>query len=236
MLEKALDVLFILHADHELNCSTAAMRHIASSQVDPYSACAGAACALYGPLHGGANEAVLRMLERIGTKDRVPAFIEGVKQRKEKLMGFGHRVYRSYDPRAKVIRRIAEEVFAVTGKEPLIEVALALEKAALNDEFFKKRSLFPNVDFFTGIIYKAIGFPTDFFPVLFAIPRMVGWLAHWSESIQDKEGKIWRPRQMYTGAALREYVPINSRQAVAGQGTRLDSIDSVHGKRIRSRM
>ncbi|RHZ83066.1 hypothetical protein Glove_99g185 [Diversispora epigaea] len=212
-LSKALDILFILHADHELNCSTAAMRHIGSSLVDPYSAVAGAAAALYGPLHGGANEAVLRMLEEIGSIDKVPLFLEQVKDRKRKLFGFGHRVYKNYDPRAKIIRKIAYEVFEVCGQEPLIDVAIELEKIALQDEYFVKRKLYPNVDFYSGLIYKAMGFPTDMFPVLFAIPRIAGWLAHWKESLEDKESKIWRPRQVYVGPSVRSYVPLELRDA-----------------------
>ncbi|KAJ3252808.1 hypothetical protein HK103_001142 [Boothiomyces macroporosus] len=210
-LVKALDVLFILHADHELNCSTAAMRHIGSSLVDPYSAVAGAASALYGPLHGGANEAVLRMLEEIGTVAKVGEFVEQVKQRKRKLMGFGHRVYKNYDPRAKIIRKIAFEVFEVVGKEPLVEVAVELERIALSDEYFIQKKLYPNVDFYSGLIYKAMGFPTDFFPVLFAIPRVSGWIAHWKEELDDPKAKIWRPRQVYTGEGKREYIPIQQR-------------------------
>jgi citrate synthase len=213
VLAKALDVMFILHADHEMNCSTAAMRHIGSSRVDPYSAVAGAAAALYGPLHGGANEAVLHMLEDIESVDAIPAFLEKVKEKKKKLMGFGHRVYHNYDPRAKIIRKIAYEVFEVCGKEPLIEVAVALEQAALSDDYFIKRKLYPNVDFYSGLIYKAMGFPTDFFPVLFAIPRVAGWLAHWRESMQEESPKIWRPRQVYTGYSTRSYVPMDSRQS-----------------------
>jgi len=211
VLVRALDVLFILHADHELNCSTAAMRHLASSGVDPYTAVAGAAGALYGPLHGGANEAVLRMLEKIGDVSKVSAFIEDVKTKKVKLMGFGHRVYKNYDPRAKIIQKIAHEVFEVVGDEPLIDVAIALEKAALSDEYFIKRKLYPNVDFYSGIIYKAMGFPTDMFPVLFAIPRTVGWLAHWVEFLDDPENKIARPKQIYKGEGIREYVSIEDR-------------------------
>jgi len=211
-LAKALDVLFILHADHELNCSTAAMRHIGSSLVDPYSAVAGASAALYGPLHGGANEAVLRMLEEIGSVDKVPGFLEEVKQRKRKLFGFGHRVYKNYDPRAKIIRNIAYEVFDVCGRESLIDVAVVLEKAALEDEYFVKRKLYPNVDFYSGLIYKAMGFPTDMFPVLFAIPRIAGWLAHWKESLEGKDSKIWRPRQVYVGPSVRSYIPLEHRE------------------------
>jgi citrate synthase len=210
-LARALDILFILHADHELNCSTAAMRHIGSSLVDPYSAIAGAAAALYGPLHGGANEAVVRMLESIGTVDAIPAFIEAVKRRKKKLMGFGHRIYKNFDPRAKIIRTLAYEVFEVCGKEPLIDVAVELERCALEDEYFVKRKLYPNVDFYSGLIYKAMGFPLDFFPVLFAIPRVAGWLAHWVESLQDADNKIWRPRQLYVGNDRRPFVPLEQR-------------------------
>lgn len=210
-LSRALDILFTLHADHELNCSTAAMRHLASSGVDVYTCVAGAVGALYGPKHGGANEAVLRMLEEIGSVDNIPDFVEGVKKKTRRLMGFGHRVYKSYDPRATIIRTIAEDVFKVLGKEPLIEVAVALEQHALNDPYFKKRNLYPNVDFFSGLIYKAMGFPTDFFPVLFAIPRTVGWLSHWNEFLDDKENKIVRPRQVYLGAKGVDYQPVNGR-------------------------
>ncbi|CAG8585474.1 16385_t:CDS:2, partial [Dentiscutata heterogama] len=203
-LARALDVLFILHA--------AAMRHIGSSLVDPYSAISGAAAALYGPLHGGANEAVLRMLEQIGSLDKIPTFLQEVKERKRKLFGFGHRIYKNYDPRAKIIRKIAYEVFDVCGREPLIDVAIGLEKAALEDDYFIKRKLYPNVDFYSGLIYKAMGFPTDMFPVLFAIPRIAGWLAHWKESLEDKESKIWRPRQVYVGPSVRSYVPLDLRE------------------------
>eukprot|EP01111_Echinosteliopsis_oligospora_P004147 TRINITY_DN1656_c0_g1_i1.p1 TRINITY_DN1656_c0_g1~~TRINITY_DN1656_c0_g1_i1.p1 ORF type:complete len:496 (-),score=153.27 TRINITY_DN1656_c0_g1_i1:70-1557(-) len=211
VLARALEIMFILHADHELNCSTAAMRHISSSVADPYTAVAGAAGALYGPLHGGANEAVLHMLEEIGTVDNVAAFIEGVKGRKKKLMGFGHRIYKNYDPRAKIIRRTAYEVFEVLGQEPLIEVASKLEKAALEDEYFISRKLYPNVDFYSGLIYKAMGFPKDMFPVLFTIPRAVGWMAHWIEHQEDPETKIYRPRQVYLGSDERPYVPMEAR-------------------------
>eukprot|EP01117_Protostelium_nocturnum_P019151 TRINITY_DN821_c0_g1_i1.p1 TRINITY_DN821_c0_g1~~TRINITY_DN821_c0_g1_i1.p1 ORF type:complete len:507 (-),score=180.22 TRINITY_DN821_c0_g1_i1:109-1596(-) len=211
-LVHALDVLFILHADHEMNCSTAAVRHVASAGTDPYTAISAAASALYGPLHGGANEAVLRMLEEIGTVDKIPQFIEDVKNRKKKLMGFGHRVYKNYDPRAKIIRRIAYEVFDVVGREPLIEVATALEQIALKDEYFVSRKLYPNVDFYSGLIYKAMGFPTDMFPVLFAIPRTVGWLAHWLELQDDPELRIVRPKQVYVGEETRDYVPMASRK------------------------
>lgn len=210
-LAKALDVLFILHADHELNCSTSAMRHLTSSGVDVYTSISASVGALYGPRHGGANEAVLRMLESIGSKDNIPNFIERVKRREVKLMGFGHRVYKNYDPRARIVRKIAKRVFDITGREPLIDVAEALEKAALEDEFFKKRNLYPNVDFYSGLIYKAMGFPTDFFPVLFAIPRTVGWLSHWNEFLDDPENRIVRPRQVYKGEGTRDYVPIEQR-------------------------
>jgi citrate synthase len=213
VLVKALDVLFILHADHEFNCSTSAMRHITSSLADPYTAIAGAAGALYGPLHGGANEAVLRMLEDIGSVENIDQFLEDVRNKKKKLMGFGHRVYKSYDPRAKIIRKVAYEVFDVCGKEPLIDLATALEKRALEDPYFLERNLFPNVDFYTGVIYKAMGFPTDMFPVLFCIPRAVGWLAHWIEQLDDPENKIVRPRQLYTGPETREYEALLNRPA-----------------------
>ncbi|CAG8511020.1 15068_t:CDS:10 [Funneliformis mosseae] len=225
-LSKALDVLFILHADHELNCSTAAMRHIGSSLVDPYSAISGASAALYGPLHGGANEAVLRMLEEIGSADKVPGFLEEVKQRRRKLFGFGHRVYKNYDPRAKIIRNIAYEVFDVCGRESLIDVAVELEKAALEDEYFVKRKLYPNVDFYSGLIYKAMGFPTDMFPVLFAIPRVAGWLAHWKESLEDKESKIWRPRQVYVGESVRSYIPLEHREG-KGKGDDVSKVSDI---------
>ncbi|PKA54600.1 Citrate synthase, glyoxysomal [Apostasia shenzhenica] len=210
-LARAIDVLFILHADHEMNCSTAAARHLASSGVDVYTALAGAVGALYGPLHGGANEAVLKMLSEIGSVDNIPAFIEGVKNRKRKMSGFGHRVYKNYDPRAKVIRKLAEEVFSVVGQDPLIEVAVALEKAALSDEYFIRRKLYPNVDFYSGLIYRAMGFPTEFFPVLFAIPRMAGYLSHWRESLDDPDTKFIRPQQVYTGFWLRHYQPLDER-------------------------
>ena len=214
VLERALDVLFILHADHEQNCSTSAIRTVGSSLVDPYSAVAAAAAALYGPLHGGANEAVLRMLKQIGSVKNVPSFIEEVKGGEgSRLMGFGHRVYKNYDPRAKVIKKLADDVFQVTGKNPLLDIALELEKIALNDEYFIKRKLYPNVDFYSGLIYQAIGFPLDMFPVLFAIPRTVGWLSQWEEMLNDSEQKIARPRQIYTGYDERKYVPIERREA-----------------------
>src|SRR4249920_3101196 len=208
-LERALEVLFILHADHEQNCSTSAMRGIGSSHVDPYSAMAGAVAALYGPLHGGANEAVLRMLHEIGSKSRVPDFIKEVKGSggEVRLMGFGHRVYKNYDPRAKIIKRMADQVFEVTGRNPLLDIALELERIALEDEYFVKRKLYPNVDFYSGLIYQAMGFPVDLFPVLFAIPRTSGWLAQWKEMRQDKEQKIARPRQIYVGEVQRGFRP-----------------------------
>ena len=214
VLERALDVLFILHADHEQNCSTATMRNIGSSHVDPYCALAGAAAALYGPLHGGANEAVLRMLNEIGSVGKVPDFIKKMKsgEGKERLMGFGHRVYKSYDPRAKVIKRIADLVFTVTGKNPLLEIALELERIALEDDYFVSRKLYPNVDFYSGLIYQAMGFPVEMFPVLFAIPRTAGWMAQWEEMLLDPEQKIARPRQIYTGSPKRDYVPRDQRR------------------------
>src|SRR3989442_8415358 len=213
VLARALDVLFILHADHEQNCSTTTMRTIGSSHADPYSSLAGAAAALYGPLHGGANEAVLRMLSEIGSVARVPEFITRVKSGdgNVRLMGFGHRVYKSYDPRAKVIKKIADLVFAVTGKNPLLEIALELERIALQDDYFVTRKLYPNVDFYSGLIYQAMGFPTEMFPVLFAIPRTAGWVAQWEEMLLDSEQKIARPRQIYTGPVKRDYVPRDKR-------------------------
>ena len=212
VLEHALDVLFILHADHEQNCSTNAIRSIGSSRVDPYSALAGAAAALYGPLHGGANEAVLRMLTEIGSTANIPGFIERVKHGEGRLMGFGHRVYKNYDPRAKIIKQVADEVFEVTGRNPLLDIALELEHIALEDEYFVKRKLYPNVDFYSGIIYQAMGLPVDMFPVLFAIPRTSGWLAQWLELLEDPEQKIARPRQVYTGPDVRDYVPADQRE------------------------
>jgi len=211
VLERAMDVLFILHADHEQNCSTAVMRAIGSSHADPYSAMAGAAAALYGPLHGGANEQVLRMLREIGDKSKVPAYIERVKRGEVKLMGFGHRVYKNYDPRAKYIKQTADQVFEVTGKNPLIDLALELERIALQDDYFVTRKLYPNVDFYSGIIYEAMKFPVAMFPVLFAIGRTPGWLAQWQEMLLDKEQKIARPRQDYVGAGERAYVPVAKR-------------------------
>jgi citrate synthase len=203
VLEHALDVLFTLHADHEQNCSTTAMRAVGSSRVDPYSAAAAATAALYGPLHGGANEQVLRMLNEIGSVDRVPAYLERVKQGELKLMGFGHRVYKNYDPRARIIKQVAENVFKVTGLNPLLEIALELERIALEDDYFISHKLYPNVDFYSGIIYEAMGFPTEMFPVLFAIGRMPGWLAQWEENLTDPEQRIARPRQIYVGPGER---------------------------------
>ena len=210
-LERAIDVLFILHADHEQNCSTSAMRGVGSSQVDPYSAIAAATAALYGPLHGGANEAVIRMLMEIGSKDKVPEYIKRVKAGDFRLMGFGHRIYKNYDPRAKIVREVANEVFEVTGPNPLLDIALELERIALADDYFVSKKLYPNVDFYSGIIYQAMGFPMDMFPVLFAIPRTSGWLAQWIEMLQDDEQKIARPRQIYLGPEKRDYVPVSER-------------------------
>ncbi|MFD1859662.1 citrate synthase [Aeromicrobium camelliae] len=210
-LSKALEVLFILHADHEQNCSTNAVRSVGSSQVDPYSAVSAGIAALYGPLHGGANEAVLRMLKRIKTKDNVPAFIEGVKNGDERLMGFGHRVYKNYDPRAKIIKKATEDVFEVTGVNPLLEVAQELEKIALEDEYFVSRKLYPNVDFYSGLIYEALQFPPEMFTVLFAIPRTAGWLAQWLELVDDPEQKIARPKQIYTGERQLDFIPAAQR-------------------------
>jgi citrate synthase len=211
VLERALDILFILHADHEQNCSTTAMRVIGSSRADPYSALAGAMAALYGPLHGGANEAVLRMLTRIGSVKNIPEFIEGVKRKEQRLMGFGHRIYKAYDPRASIIKRTADEVFEVTGRNPLLDIALELERIALEEDYFIERNLYPNVDFYSGIIYQSMGFPVEMFPVLFAIPRAAGWLAHWEEMITDKEQRIARPLQVFTGPDVRDFVPISDR-------------------------
>lgn len=210
-LERALEVLFILHADHEQNCGTNAMRSVGSSNVDPYSAMAAAAAALYGPLHGGANEAVLNMLNTIGSVKNIPAYVEKVKNREVRLMGFGHRVYKNYDPRATIIKQVADEVFDVTGRNPLLDIALELERIALEDEFFVERKLYPNVDFYSGIIYQAMGLPTSMFPVMFAIPRASGWLAQWLEFRNDSEQAIARPRQIYLGADTRDYVPMIAR-------------------------
>jgi citrate synthase len=207
-----MDVLFILHADHEQNCGTTAMRVIGSSDADPYSSVAGAASALYGPKHGGANEGVVRMLTEIGAMDNVEAFIKEVKGGSGgRLMGFGHRVYKNYDPRATIIKQTAYQVFEVTGKNPLLDIALKLEEVALNDDYFVSRKLYPNVDFYSGLIYQALGFPVDMFTVLFAIPRTAGWLAHWQEMLSDKDQKISRPRQWYTGLPERDYLDIAKR-------------------------
>ncbi len=211
VLARAMDMLFILHADHEQNCGTTAMRVVSSANTDPFSSTAAAAAALYGPLHGGANEAVVHMLQDIGSLDNVPAFIESVKRGEGRLMGFGHRVYKNFDPRARIIKDTAYEVFKVTGKNPLLDIALKLEETALKDEYFVSRKLYPNVDFYSGLIYQALGFPVEMFTVLFAIPRTVGWLAHMSELLNDKDQKISRPRQWYTGADERNYIPITKR-------------------------
>ena len=210
-LTRALDTLFILHADHEQNCSTNAVRGIGSSQVDPYSAVAGGVAALYGPLHGGANEAVLRMLDRIERVDNIPGFLEGVKEGNERLMGFGHRVYKNYDPRARIIKKNVDEVLEVTGKSTKLHIAVELEKRALDDDYFTSRKLYPNVDFYSGLIYEALQIPTGMFTVIFAIPRTSGWIAQWLEMVDDKEQKIARPRQIYAGARERQYVPLDER-------------------------
>ncbi len=212
VLERALDVLFILHADHEQNCSTNAMRGVGSAQSDPYSSVAAAAAALYGPLHGGANEAVLRMLMSIGSKNRVPEFIKKVKGGEGRLMGFGHRVYKNYDPRAKIIKEVADQVFDVKGRNPLLDIALELERIALQDDYFIKRKLYPNVDFYSGLIYQSMGLPMDMFPVLFAIPRTSGWIAQWEEMLNDADQKLARPKQIYLGPAPRDYVPMDQRK------------------------
>jgi len=212
VLERALDVLFILHADHEQNCSTNAMRGVGSSQSDPYSSVAAAAAALYGPLHGGANEAVLRMLMAIGSKDKVPEFIKKVKGGEGRLMGFGHRVYKNYDPRATIIKQIADQVFEIKGRNPLLDIALELERIALEDGYFIQRKLYPNVDFYSGLIYQSMGLPMDMFPVLFAIPRTSGWIAQWAEMLTDADQKLARPKQLYLGAETRDYVPMEKRK------------------------
>jgi len=214
---RAIDVLFILHAEHELNCSTAAIRHMTSSQSDVYTSLAGAVTALYGPRHGGANEAVLRMLEQIGDVKNIPAFIQGVKDKKKVLMGFGHRVYKNHDPRAKIVRQIAEDVFQVVGRESMIDIAMELEKIALTDKYFIDRKLYPNVDFYSGVIYKALGIPTEMFTIMFALPRLAGWLAHWDEFVEDPENKIVRPRQIYKGYTKRDYVAEDSRKQLIDQ-------------------
>ena len=211
LLERALDVLFILHADHEQNCSTSTMRAVGSSKADPYSAVSAAAAALSGPLHGGANEAVLRMLKQIGSVDKVPEIIRKVKAGEQRLMGFGHRVYKSYDPRARAIKTLADQVFELTGRNPLLDIALELERIALEDDYFINRRLYPNVDFYSGLLYEAMGFPTTMFTVLFAIPRTAGWLAQWNELVKDPDQRIARPRQIYVGPGVRQYVPIESR-------------------------
>jgi citrate synthase len=210
-LARALDVLFILHADHEQNASTSAVRSVGSTQVDPYTAVAAGVAALYGPLHGGANEAALRMLERIGSVDNIPAFLDGVKDGKERLMGFGHRVYKNYDPRARIIRKHLDDVFEVRGKSPLLDIATELEKRALDDDYFTSRKLYPNVDFYSGLIYEALGLPVAMFPVMFAIGRTSGWIAQWKEMVEDSEQKIARPRQIYTGERDLDYVPMDQR-------------------------
>merc|ERR1740124_1891374 len=214
---KALEILFILHAEHELNCSTAAIRHMTSSQSDVYTSLAGAVTALYGPRHGGANEAVLRMLDSIGHVDNIPQFIKDVKDRKKTLMGFGHRVYKNFDPRATIVRKIADDVFSIVGREPMIDIAMELERIALNDEFFIKRKLYPNVDFYSGVIYKALGIPTEMFTILFTLPRLAGWLAHWNEFVEDPDNKIVRPRQIYKGYKTREFVPVDQRKQLVDQ-------------------
>ncbi len=224
VLERALSVLFILHADHEQNCSTNAMRSIGSAHTDPFSALGGAAAALYGPLHGGANEMVLRMLKEIGSLANVPDYIKRVKAGEFRLMGFGHRVYKNYDPRARIIKKVAYEVFEVTGKDPLLDIALELERIALEDEYFVKRKLYPNVDFYSGIIYQAMRFPLDMFPVLFAIPRTSGWLAQWVELLEDEEQKIARPRQIYLGAGTRDYLPMEKRGATEAASVKKSTV------------
>ena len=211
VLQRALEILLILHADHEQNCSTSAVRGVGSSQVDLFSAVSAGIAALYGPLHGGANEAVLKMLDEIGDTSRVPEFVEGVKAGKGRLMGFGHRVYKSYDPRATLIKQVADSVFEQTGLNPKLEIALELERIALEDEYFIKRKLYPNVDFYSGLIYQAMGYPPDYFTVLFALGRLPGWIAQWSEMLTDPEQKIARPRQIYTGPELRDFVPLDAR-------------------------
>jgi citrate synthase len=211
VLERALEILLILHADHEQNCSTSAVRGVGSSHVDPFSAVSAGIAALYGPLHGGANEAVLRMLDEIGDVKNIPAFIESVKAGKGRLMGFGHRVYKSYDPRAKLIKQVADQVFEQTGLNPNLEIALELERIALEDDYFVSRKLYPNVDFYSGLIYQAMGYPTDYFTVLFALGRLPGWIAQWEEMLNDPEQKISRPRQTYVGAEVRDFVPLAAR-------------------------
>jgi citrate synthase len=223
-LERALDVLWILHADHEQNCSTNAVRGVGSSEVDPYSAVAAGVAALYGPLHGGANEQVVGMLERIESVDNIPDFLDGVKNRKERLMGFGHRVYKNYDPRARIIKEHVEQVFEVTGRNPKLDIATELEKRALDDDYFVERKLYPNVDFYSGLIYEALNLPKDMFTVMFAIPRTSGWISQWSEMLRDEETKIARPRQIYTGARDRDYVPISDREELTDKPTSATSL------------
>ena len=214
---RAIEILFILHAEHELNCSTAAIRHMTSAQADVYTSLAGAVTALYGPRHGGANEAVLRMLDQIGSVANIPQFIKDVKDRKKVLMGFGHRVYKNYDPRATLVRKLADEVFSIVGREPMIEIAMELERIALSDEYFVKRKLYPNVDFYSGVIYKALGIPTEMFTIMFTLPRLAGWLAHWDEFVEDPENKIVRPRQIYKGYRKKDYVPVVERKQLVDQ-------------------
>jgi citrate synthase len=233
ILEHAMDVLFVLHADHEQNCSANAMRAVGSSQADPFSAAAAAIAALYGPLHGGANEQVLRMLSEIGSVDHIPAYIASVKDGKKKLMGFGHRIYKNYDPRARIVRQIADEVFKVTGTNPMLDIAMELERIALSDEYFIKRKLYPNVDFYTGIIYQAMGFPVEMFPVLFAIGRMPGWLAQWEEGLLDSEQKIARPRQLYVGYDERGYVPMEDRSPVLDDDVDPIAAQAAHAAPVR---
>jgi len=214
---KAIEILFILHAEHELNCSTAAIRHMTSSQTDVYTSLSGAVTALYGPRHGGANEAVLRMLNEIGDVKNIPAFIQGVKDKKKVLMGFGHRVYKNFDPRATLVRKLAEDVFSVVGREPLIDIAMELERIALSDSYFIDRKLYPNVDFYSGVIYKALGIPTEMFTIMFTLPRLVGWLAHWDEFVADPVNNIVRPRQIYLGHRKRQFVPEAERKQLVDE-------------------
>jgi citrate synthase len=235
VLAKALDIMFIVHAEHGMNCSTSALRHVASSKVDLYTAIASAAGALYGPLHGGATESVLRMLEEIGDVKNIPTFLEKVKKKQTKLMGFGHRIYKNYDPRAKILQKVARDVFAVCGENPLMKIALELEKQALSDKYFVERKLYPNVDFYSGIIYQCMGFPTDMFPVLFCIPRIAGWLAHWVEQLDEEtEVKIFRPKQMYNGDELKTYTEIDKRESECVK-VELDShVSSMYIRRVKS--
>ena len=226
---RAIEILFILHAEHELNCSTAAIRHMTSSQSDVYTSLAGAVTALYGPRHGGANEAVLRMLEEIGDVKNIPSFIQGVKDKKKVLMGFGHRVYKSHDPRATIVRQVAEDVFSIVGRVSLIDIAMELEKIALTDKYFIDRKLYPNVDFYSGVIYKALGIPTEMFTIMFTLPRLAGWLAHWDEFVEDPENKIVRPRQIYKGYRERDFVNEPDRKQLVDQD--LDYVPSAHDVR-----